>query len=158
MASYTNRSTLELIFGVQNITRWADLDGDADSAKIADRTAYCCQLASAEIEDVLRERRYRFPLTPSATLTDLVAKMAGLHLHDSRGVIDNETETDTVSKIRKEVETKLRQIRAGEIYLPGGRNSNAPGVVNDPELHAALNAEPVAEFDPMKPFFGLRRI
>lgn len=158
MANYTTQEQIELIFGTQNVKRWADLEGDANAETIGNRVTYACALSSAEMEDILRERRYQFPLTVSTTLSDLVAKMAGLHLHDARGVIDNENNPDTISRIRTEVDTKVRQIRAGEVYLPGGRNSNAPGVVNDPELHAAINAEPAAEFDPMKPFFGLRRI
>ncbi len=150
---YTNRTEMELVFGSRNVERWSDLDGDCDASKIAARVENACELASAEIEDILRNRRYVFPLTMSKTLCDLVAKMAGLHLHDSRGVIDNTSaETDMVSRIRKEVEQKITHIRTGEILLEGERYGNAPQVVQDENMH---KSETSADFDPFRPFLGL---
>ncbi|MDO4628224.1 MAG: DUF1320 family protein [Planctomycetia bacterium] len=149
---YTTRNDIELVFGARNVQRWADLDGDENETQIEARIQNVCELASAEIEDILRNRRYVFPLVRSKTLCDLVAKMAGLHLHDSRGVIDNtSTETDIVSRIRKEVEQKITHIRTGEILLEGERYGNAPQVVQDANMH---KSETSAGFDPFQPYFG----
>lgn len=150
---YAQRADLELIFGRLNLDRWADLDGNADTETIEARIENACELAGAEIEDILRHRRYKFPLTPSKTLTDLVAKMAGLHLHDCRGIIDDMSSTDTVSRIRNEVERKIAQIRAGEVYLEGERFESSPRAVADETL---TQMRPPSGFDPFKPYFGQR--
>lgn len=154
MAKYCEKSDLILTFGRLNVYRWADLDGTGDTAEIEARITNACELASAEIEDVLRNRRYKFPLTHSKTLSDIVAKMAGLHLHDSRGVIDDQSSTDAVSHIRKEVEAKLAQIRAGEVYIEGDQYSNAPCVVPDETISQLDDRPRYSSFDPFRPYFG----
>lgn len=151
--NYTNRAALELVFGALNIKRWADLDGDADTGSITARIEYACELASTEAEDLFRERRYKIPLPASKTLTDLVTKLAGLHLHDARGVIDNEAAADTVGRIRAEVERKIVQIRGGEMYIDGERYSNAPAVVKDEN---SAPKDDFTGFDPFRPYFGQR--
>lgn len=154
MTRYAERNDLELIFGKLNVQLWADLDGTSDSELIEARIENACELAGAEIEDILRNRRYKFPLTVSKTLKDLVARMAGLHLHDGRAIIDDSGTADTVSAIRKQVHNKLALIRNGDIYLEGERLPNHPNVVKD-EFTTQDERKP-SNFDPFKQFFGQR--
>ena len=150
---YCTRQDIEVIFGSLNIERWADLEGKgptANAAMIAARIVNAIDLASSEIEDILRSRRYKFPLTASKTLTDIVAKMAGIHLHDGRGIIDGDF-VDKVSVIRAEVKLKLEQIRNGTIFIVGERLPNAPNVVPGDSKEAKPNP-----FNPWEPYFGYK--
>ena len=150
---YCTQQDINVIFGSLNIERWADLEGKgatANAGMIAARVTNAIDLASSEIEDILRSRRYKFPLTPSKTLTDIVAKMAGIHLHDGRGIIDG-AQVDQVSVIRAEVKLKLEQIRNGTIFIQGERLPNAPDLVSGNQKANEPNP-----FNPFAPYFGYK--
>ena len=131
MANYATRKDLELVFGSDNIMRWADLEGDRDTESIAMRIEYAIATASAELEDVLRGRRYKFPLTVSPTIRDLVVRMAALRLYDARGIIDGDPAADKLSVIRLSVDKTLGRIRRGEINLLGEMATSHPSVTEE---------------------------
>ena len=142
---YCNRADIELVFGAINISKWADLDNNEDADTIQARIENACETASAEIEDIFRNRQYSFPLTQSPTLKNLVVRLAGLKLHDARGIIDGDS-TDSLSLIRQEWEKTVARIRLGEMILPGNRTSNTPKVVPAETPNIGIP-------DPFAPFF-----
>ncbi|MFZ5832444.1 MAG: phage protein Gp36 family protein [Planctomycetota bacterium] len=88
--SYSTDNDLDLEFGAANITRWADLDNDGNSTKIAARKAWAHARAQTEIDSLLRESRYRLPLADANGDTpDLIAQVAamiaGVMLYEGRG-------------------------------------------------------------------------
>lgn len=128
MTIYITRSDLELVFGIENIKRWADLDGDGDSSKITARIAYAINAACANFDDVMRGHQYT-ELTINATLKDLVARMAAIKLYDAREMIDGDPTSDKMSIVRQYVNDTLSKIRKGEITLEGTRATATPSVV-----------------------------
>ena len=144
---YTDKTTLELVFGTQNIKRWADLDGDENLEKINARVAYVCEVASAELEAIFRQKRYELPLPETFVVKDLATRLAGLKLHDARKVIDGDSTPDTLSLVRQEVQNTIEKIRLGELILGDVQVTVVPAVVKDVE------EKKNTQFDP----FTLRR-
>lgn len=99
--SYCTRTDMENIWGVQNISEFADMDNDAESATIATRIATAITWATAEVDDFLRVANYKIPcvgmsgtaeITPT-TVTYLTAIIAGVFLYEARGAKDFDTTT-----------------------------------------------------------------
>lgn len=147
---YATRQNLETIFGKQNILRWADLDGENNAQDISERIQYACETASSNFEDILRQRRYLFPITVSRTVIDLVSRMAALLLYDGREMIDGNGGTDALSLVRQKVEEKLGKIRRGEIILEGIQTKCSPAVI--PDKHLSRLDERTDFSDPFRPF------
>ena len=123
MTDYCDGDDIKDIFGITNVERWADLDGDEDETKIAARIAKACANATEEINDFLRESRYAIPLvkvggsTPSATVVQMAAKIAGCWLHDNRGAEDGDEDGKPDNKLqvhRNWARNVLREILAGQ--------------------------------------------
>ena len=152
MTAYIDRNDIEIVFGEQNVARWADLDGDSDWRKINARIQYAIETASSELEDVLRGRRYVFPLTPSKTLKDLVARMAALKLYDGREIIDGDPTSDKLSLVRSGVEVMLGRLRHGEITLEGATTTSIPEVHNSQQTDNARSERSINPFSPFRSF------
>ena len=139
MSDYCTRDDIEDLFGVENVKKWADLDGDGNAVSIAARIARAIVVASAHIDDRLRGGPYVLPVAGSpATLVDLAAALAGIWLYEARGVEDYDEATgeirDKVNARRKRAEKTLRDIRSGAIRLDAtlaNTGTTAPIVVND---------------------------
>lgn len=144
---YTDKTALELVFGTQNIKRWADLDGDENLEKINARVAYACEVAESELEAIFRQKRYVLPLPETFVVKDLATKLAGLKLHDARKIIDSDSTPDTLSLVRQEVQNTIEKIRLGELILGDIHATTIPVVVKDVE------EKKNTQFDP----FTLRR-
>lgn len=153
MTAYIDKNDIEIIFGEQNVARWADLDGDGDWSKISARVQYAIETASSELEDILRGRRYVFPLTPSKTLKDLVARMAALKLYDGREIIDGDPSSDKLSLVRSGVEVMLGRLRHGEITLEGETTTSIPEVHQPQETDSDRNDRNVHPFRPFYRYF-----
>lgn len=149
MAVYATRQDVVLVFGADNVTRWADLDGDRDPVSIESRISYALQTASAELDDVLRGRRYKFPITVSPTVRDLVVRMTALRLYDARGIIDGDPTADKMSVVRATVDKMLGRIRRGEVNLLGESAVSYPTIGAD-EATPKKSLWPIP--DPFKPF------
>lgn len=155
MAIYATRNDLEIVFGADNVKQWANLEGDNDYARIGERILYALETASTELEDILRGRRYTFPLTHSKTLRDLVVRMAALRLYDARGVIDGDPQADKLSVVRAGVDKTLSRIRRGEITLQGDITTSIPTITenNTPPVDVPPFFRPHCDFpDPFRPF------
>ena len=93
MSTYCDTDDIDQIFGTTNVTRWADLDCDANATKIANRKTQAIVVACEEIDDYLRNTPYRIPAQTAAAATpasiaELAATLAGIWLYEARGAQD----------------------------------------------------------------------
>ena len=117
MSAYCTRADIEAMFGVDNVSKWADLDNDADVDKILARITVMIGYASDEIDDRLRDGRYVIPFgTAPTTIKRCAVGIAGTMLYDARGIIE-EAEENSIDKHRTLAEKTLNEIVAGKIRL-----------------------------------------
>lgn len=122
-SDYCVDGDMDIAYGANNITKWCDLDLDADVTKIANRKAWAIDKASDDIDDVFRTLGYRIPLKTAAAATpgsikSLCAIMAGLCLYEGRGAIDmdrNGSPAHGHAWRREETRRQLEAYQAGNI-------------------------------------------
>lgn len=136
--SYCADADLDALFGAANVKKWADLDNDADAAKIAARKAAAREYADEYLDDRLRPGPVTLPVsTVSVTLKDAAARVAGIWLYESRGHnerLDSEDEppVDRMAIHRRHVEKFLRDVNSGAIRLNAPYTGTGyPGVYVD---------------------------
>jgi len=116
--AYITKSNIEAVFGVTNVTKWADLDNDGDATKIAARIAVAIAWAENEVDSRLRKSIYTIPFdTAPVDIVDVTANLAGVWLYENRGVQDFNPDTGmAVHRLtwnRKRAYNTLREILAG---------------------------------------------
>lgn len=139
MADYCTRADIEDLFGAVNVAKWADLDSGQDADTIAARIVRAIAVASARIDDRLRDGPYVLPINGDPpTLVNLCASLAGLWLYESRGVQDVSAETGMpMHRLRwfsEQAEKTLKDLRAGVLRLNvalQGYGTTAPMVVKE---------------------------
>ena len=104
-----------------NVSKWADLNNDADSTEIATRITWSIQEAYDQINARLYGCRYTVPFTLVSAAYDpiivtLSARLVGVLLYDNRKLIDTE-EVDEVLNHRKMVERTYADIHGGRLSL-----------------------------------------
>lgn len=141
MANYIAQSNIEDVFGSVNVSKWADLDNDADAAKIAARIAKAIAWAENEIDDRLRGGPYILPIvkgtSPSMTvplaIIDTAANLAGVWLYENRGVQDFDQETGMAHHRlewnRARAERTLKEILAGVRVLDANKYETTNGFI-----------------------------
>lgn len=116
--SYSARTNADNVFGSENITKWADLNGVAYPPHIESRVTWAIGQADARIDAVMRNTHYRVPVvdadgnTPSE-IEHLSATLAGVLLHDARSM----AEDDSMAPYRAEVERTFALITAGRLDI-----------------------------------------
>ena len=119
---YIDSADIYAVFGESNVGKWADLDNDADSVKIAARVNNAILWAENEINSRLRNSAYVLPLANAddevpAEIVDVAANLAGVWLYENRGVQDYNPDTgQVVHRLRwnrDRAEKTLREILAG---------------------------------------------
>jgi phage gp36-like protein len=90
---YCVRADIETLFGVNNVTSWADLDNDQDTDSIAARITAAIVTADDFIDSYLRDGPYDLPLADDADtvpvlIRDISARLTGTHLYSARGTLD----------------------------------------------------------------------
>jgi hypothetical protein len=115
---YCSRSDVNDVFGASNVTKWADLDNDADATKITARVTRAISWATNEINDRLRDSAYTVPFNGSAlpVIVDLAATLAGIWLYRARGT-DDETNPDKFTWHWQRVDQTINEILAGKRKL-----------------------------------------
>lgn len=96
--SYNTREDIEDVFGIENVTKWADLDNDADATKIADRIARSITYAAGKIDAYMRYTFYVVPLEPIGSeldpvIVDIASIYCGVWLYENRGIADYNPQT-----------------------------------------------------------------
>jgi phage gp36-like protein len=123
--SYSTRTNIEDIFGVDNVATWGDMDNDQDATKITNRIARGIAVADAMIDAVLDNTDYTVPLTAQpgkslALITDIAATLAGCWLYEARGLDDRDDEGrpyNRYSANRKRAESMLQRIAEGGLMI-----------------------------------------
>ncbi len=95
---YSVRSNVESVYGVDNVSKWADLDNDENAGSITARITRAIVVADDMIDNVLRVAHYTIPIANAAgttpvTIVELSAVMAGLWLYEARGSQDFDPNT-----------------------------------------------------------------
>lgn len=121
--AYAVRADLDLIFGRDNVSKWADLNNNEDADEIAQRVCWALAEAKDYFDDRLRGGPYSIPFeeTYPDQIVSMSARWAGVLLYDSRGVQDSEDENPRhkLSYHRDAVKKFLREVHAGRIRLEG---------------------------------------
>jgi len=120
--AYATREDIEMIFGAENVSKWADLDNDQNALKIEARVSWALCLAKERLDDKLRGSLYTIPFADPAprTIIDVNARMAGVLLYESRGIIDMDANGNPVHQLAphsKLADATIRDIIAGRIVL-----------------------------------------
>lgn len=116
MANYPTKKSIELVHGMKNITKWADLDNDINTNTINDRIAWSSELATEYVNGRLMLGRYAIPFVAVPKMVIHISSLlAGILLHDGRVVSDQLR--DMVAPKRKEFIRLLRQILGGQLKL-----------------------------------------
>jgi galactitol-specific phosphotransferase system IIB component len=92
-SSYCTQANIETVYGANNVAKWADIDNDANATTKSTRITYAIDVASEEIDDVLRTSPVRIPIVTAAgatpkTIEHIAAVLAGLWLYEGRGAED----------------------------------------------------------------------
>lgn len=118
---YAARADVEIIYGAQNVRKWASLDNDNDEDEIDRRVAWALCLATERLHNDLRGGPYSLPFAaPCREVTDLTARMAGTLLYDSRGITDTDSDgrpVDNLETHRKFVRNRVAEILLGRVRL-----------------------------------------
>ncbi len=121
--AYSIRADIEAIFGVDNVTKWGDLNNNENAGEITARITAAIVRADDDIDNALRGGQYKtLPFTSvPETIKQLSATLSGVHLYEARGVTDFNVESGQPQHQlhwqRKRVETDLKKIRSGQIRL-----------------------------------------
>lgn len=93
-----DRKTLELTFGRDNIFKWADLDNNGDDADVELRIAHALSWAQSHFDSLLKG----VPAPPSSvSVDDVVLKLAGIWLYESRGIAEQDADKSPIAHHRK---------------------------------------------------------
>lgn len=123
LTAYISRSDLDIRFGSDNVTKWADKNENGDSVEILSAVNWAIDQACTEFDDTMRDGRLQVPLALPApkTVIDIVAGLAACILYESRGVTDFDSETGRavhrLMYVRKRAEERMRLLRAGKLRL-----------------------------------------
>lgn len=127
MAAYCTREDVEMVYGAANVRKWADLDNDDDATVISDRISWACDLATAKLDDRLRDGPYTVPLPVGEefallSVVDVAARLAGVVLYENRGIVDMDPDGKPVHVLKHQAEYVNRwvaMVLAGQIRLEG---------------------------------------
>jgi hypothetical protein len=120
---YANESDVIQIYGTSNVTTWADLDNLGDNNLMKTRVCWALQLAYEQINNRLYGGPYTVPFVMPAPyqVKDLNARLAGVLLYESRGIVDvpegDKSSTHRLIYQRKLCEKIISGIHAGLIHL-----------------------------------------
>ena len=123
--AYASTAGIDAEFGGTTVTKWADVDNDADGTKIAARKAAAITFADSEIDSLLQDTHYRKPFVTSAAATPTVIAhlaniRAGIWLKAARGQDSYDEKgapQDSLTAHRTEYEQTIARIRSGELRL-----------------------------------------
>ncbi len=130
--AYAVQADIEAIYGTKNVARWSNLDSDSTTVN-ATRTAAAIAWASATVDDRFRRSAYTVPFvallgTYPQSFVDIVAKLAGVWLYNSRGLRDAGAgeEGNRITAHRREAEELM------DLYHSGSRVWSMQSSETDP--------------------------
>lgn len=123
--TYALRQDIEDVYGITNVSKWADLENLEDPVYIDRRIVWALKSSYDEINTLLLGGPYAIPFANAPrTIVNLQAEFAGVLLYESRGIQDFNPDTGKavhqLSWHRENVEKRCAQIKAGRIRLLKG--------------------------------------
>jgi hypothetical protein len=117
--AYCVQSDLELVWGSNNISKWADANNNANAGEISARIAWAIEAADADINDRLRRTWHDLPFsTIPFRIKNLSARLAGIKLYKSpRGLTDGDETNEVMNNEMESCENELCNIIAGILKL-----------------------------------------
>lgn len=123
--AYCVRADLEVLFGANNILKWADLDNDEDGDKITARITAAIVTEDAYIESFMRGGPYELPLADDedavpVLVRDISTRLAGANLYSTRGILDYDPNGEPVNRLqwhRKLAEKNLQRLKDRTLNL-----------------------------------------
>lgn len=123
--AYCVRADIETLFGVNNVTSWADLDNDQVAATITARITAAITTADDFIDSYLRDGPYDLPLANDADtvpilIRDVSARLAGANLYSARGVLDYNEQGEPEDRLqwhREQAMDNLQRIKKRTLNL-----------------------------------------
>ena len=128
--TYSTRADTELVYGSENVQKWADINNLQDRDEITDRVAWAIEQAYDDINARLKNCKYTVPFASpyDPIVVDLSARQVGIVLYDSRMLVDS-PEFDALQFHRKTVEEMFVKIHGGQLSLI----TYTPTAVNFPQ-------------------------
>ena len=137
------RADVEQVYGIANVSQWADLDNDGDATKITNRINWAI---SRGYDYILGRLSKRFDISTfvnyPSVIFQLIAKRAGIELYTSpRGIVDGDAATAQLNAMSLQIEAQLDQILSGQLQLldAPALPSDGPGVYNSCNPFASIN-------------------
>ena len=131
------RSELYRLFGEVNVRRWADMDAAGENAEtINTRIDHAIAVATEYVLGSLSRKVNTESALLSLVVRDVIARFAGLSVHDARGFDDTDDgKVDPMQKHRKLAAERLKSIqcRNFESSLMPRIGGNVPGVFREDE-------------------------
>lgn len=137
--AYQTRADVEAVYGVDNVAKWADLNGNKVDSEITSRISSAIADADAMIDDKLRGGPYKtLPFSPVPLIIKRAAALlAGVILYESRGVTEFNVETNEPQHRLlwsvREVDRIIKGVRSGLIRLddPTNERTSVPQAVKE---------------------------
>jgi len=113
------KSDLVLVYGDDNINRWADANNDGIPQRTAERITYAIAEAKRYVLGRLAER---FPVNDWTAYPEivfnLIAQRAGIELYSNpRGLTDGDSSAKALLAKSEQIEARIEQILAGQLKL-----------------------------------------
>jgi phage gp36-like protein len=119
--AYCSRTDIDAVFGVSNVTTWANQENDG--TQVVARVALAISIADAQIDGFLFGGPYfTIPFASAHILiVDASARLSGVYLYENRGIDDYDAATKkashSLSFIQDKVMMMLKKIKTGVIRL-----------------------------------------
>lgn len=138
--AWTSRSEIEKLFGVTNVSKWADLDNTQDADAIAAQIQWVVDHATDEARVELTDSLYNVQsgAVPPLSLRLATTRLAGVMLYESRGVVDTEDEEGR-HRLRyhdKKAKEFFSRVKAGIIRIGPAADRMVPAAVKDSNVES----------------------
>ena len=111
------------IFGMVNARRWADLDGNQNVGLIESRISATLDISLQYTIDRIGATYDTVTLLQSAAVRDMIARMAGISIYQSRGYEDDDNKL--IAGHQKQIDAVLKLILTGRLKFPGVARTTA---------------------------------
>lgn len=118
--TYSNKDKLILMFGLTQVIKWSDIDGERqDTPNMDARITEALQDTDDYINERLADNGYTVPFTSvPRRIVSLATLGTGVYLYDNRISKDGgNSQRDEVSRPRKKFDQTIRQLLNGQLKL-----------------------------------------
>lgn len=130
--SSVTRTALELVFGAENVAKWADLDNNNVAEDIDARCGWALNLAESIVSGLLSGSTYKWDDIQSLpVVSHLITLQAGMLLYAPRAVSDEENKTNPIRGHKEQFDMLIKRVYSGNFAFVGAvkQCSSVPVVV-----------------------------